>query len=119
ARPTRSDQTLMALKIEVDWAKDGYTSGADNVTDRVRSSQSVSVAYGRDQSTALAPITAGRGSVTLDNKSKDYSPRNTASPIYGYVKPARPVLMTRTVGATTYTIFRGHTDDQPINPDVG
>jgi hypothetical protein len=38
------------------------------------------------------------------------------------VKPARPVLVTRDVKVgtvtTTYTIFRGHTDDTPISPDL-
>jgi hypothetical protein len=28
------------------------------------------------------------------------------------------VQITRTVGATTYTLFAGHTDDSPLNPDL-
>jgi len=97
----------------------------------------MSVSYGRDQSTALAPTIAGRGSLVLDNRSRDYSPRNTASPIYGFMKPARPVRITRSLAGESggdtysdtysdsygdtsdiYTLFTGHTDDNPINPDI-
>jgi hypothetical protein len=87
----------------------------------------VTVSYGRDQSTALAPTVTGRGSFTLNNvwvdnrnhsKGRLLSPRNTQSPLYGKIKPARPVLITRDVGGVTYTLFVGHTDDQPVNPDL-
>jgi hypothetical protein len=33
------------------------------------------------------------------------------------MKPARPVKITRTISATDYCLFVGHTDDNPINPD--
>jgi hypothetical protein len=103
----------------VDWARDGFGTGLpDDVTDFVRPGHgAVSLEYGRDQSTALAPTVAGRGSMVLDNEDKRFSPRNTSSPIYGNIKPARPVQATRTIDATTYTLFTGHTDDNPINPD--
>lgn len=105
------------LVVAVDWDKNSnYTTVGDDVTDRVRGT--VQVQFGRDQDTSLTPMTTGRGSLNLDNSSRAYSPRNTSSPLFGKVKPARPVKITRTVGATTYTIFSGHTDDSPINPDV-
>jgi hypothetical protein len=105
------------LFVKVDWNKSGsFTDSQDDVTDRVRGS--VSASFGRDQVTALSPVVAGRGAFTLDNRSKAYSPRNAASPLFGNLKPNRPVLITRVVGGTTYTIFRGHTDDSPINPDL-
>lgn len=107
----------MAMFVGVDWSRDGtYTGPGDDVTLRAR--DGVSCSYGRDQSTALSPVIAGRGTLTLDNTSRAYSPRNTASPLYGQVKPARPVLITRTVFGTTYTLFTAHTDDSPINPDI-
>lgn len=110
----------MGVKVEVDWSKDGsYSAPGDNVTARIRPVTGAVVAeYGRDQTTALAPTVAGTAGVVLDNRSRDYSPRNTASPLYGKLRPARPVKITRTVGATTYAIFTGHTDDTPINPDI-
>lgn len=105
------------LLVAVDWNKNGsYVNVGDVVTDRVRGP--VEAQFGRDQSTNLTPIIAGRGSFSLDNRTRDYSPRNTGSPLTGNVKPARPVKITRTVLGTTYAIFSGHTDDSPINPDV-
>lgn len=105
------------LFVKVDWSNNGTLLDAgDDITDRVRGT--VSAAYGRDQVTALSPVIAGRGAFDLDNRSKNYSPRNTTSPLYPNVKPRRRVVVTRLVGATTYTIFYGHTDDSPINPDV-
>lgn len=107
----------MSLSVKIDWNKDGlFTEPGATVTSRVRST--VTAEYGRDQSTALAPTVSGRGSVTLDNRSKDYSPRYSLSPLYGLIKPARPVKITRTVGATTYVLGQFHTDDNPINPDI-
>lgn len=106
--------------VYVDWNKNGsFTDTYDDVTNDIRGS--ISVSYGRDSISALSPMIGGRGSFTLDNTSRRYSPRNTLSPLYGSLKPARPVLITRDVTVagvtTTYTIFRGHTDDSGISPD--
>jgi hypothetical protein len=108
------------LRVEIDWNKDSdYSDILENVTTRVRPGmQPISVSYGRDQSTALAPTVSGSGGFTLNNSDRVLSPRNTASPLYGNLKPARPVLITRTISATDYCLFNGHTDDNPINPDV-
>lgn len=90
----------------------------DDVTSLVLGREGVSLQYGRDQSTALAPTVSGRGSMTLNNRDRRFSPRNILSPLYGKVKPARPVRITREMAGTEYVIFQGHTDDSPINPDV-
>lgn len=133
----------MSFKVQVDWAKNGTFSetGIDNVTDLVRPKHGAMVVeYGRDQSTALAPTVAGRGSLVLTNRDRRFSPRNSSSPLYGLVKPARPVRIIRSfvtgVGPTPsetlfpsatlfpsgteniYILFVGHTDDNPINPDL-
>lgn len=129
----------MPFKVQVDWNKNGDFIGADDdVTDLVlRSRGTISAEYGRDQSTALAPTVSGRGQLVLDNSSRRFSPRNTGSPLYGLLKPARPVRLTRSItyelgtydddysniyftddsGTIEYVIFQGHTDDSPINPD--
>lgn len=128
------------IKVEIDWDKNGdYSGTGENVTARVRGRISpVNLSFGRDLSSAFAPSVAGRGGFVLDNRSRDYTSRNSASPLYGHIKPARPVLVTRNydaVGldgdaetdvesdvesgvAATFTLFNGHTDDQPLNPDV-
>src|SRR5215217_2591982 len=145
----------MTLKVEIDWTRTGFgtssvsgvyadeysdiygtSSYIGDVTTLVRTrSGAISLEYGRDQSTALAPTVAGRGSLVLENSDRALSPRNVASPFYGYLKPSRPVRITRTVGGdlalpfaldaeavlgeeVTYILFTGHTDDNPINPDV-
>lgn len=109
----------MTFRVRVDWDKTGdFTTVGDDVTPVVRREDRVSLRYGRDQDTAVAPIATGQGSLTLSNRDKRFSPRNTASPLYGKVRPGRPIDITRTVGATTYSLFRGLTDDSPVNPDL-
>lgn len=108
-------------RLRIDWDKNGnFTSAGDDVTDHVRGP--VVVSYGRDQGSATEPTTAGRGSIKLDNNApgavRRYSPGNASSTLAGKLKPGRPVLFERTVLGTTYTIFRGQTDDQPLNPDI-
>lgn len=124
----------MTFQVVVDWGggtaygSSLYGSGVyggvasdllDDVTSRVRRAQGrITAEYGRDQSTALAPTVSGRGSFILDNSDRRFSPRNTASPLYGSIRPARPVHITRTVAGVEYVVFDGHTDDSPINPDI-
>src|SRR5215207_3491868 len=107
------------VTVEIDWDRSGdYLAETDDVTGQVRArSNPLSVEYGRDQTTALSPTVAGRGTVVLDNSDRRFSPRNTASPLYGLLKPARPVRITRTIGTSVFGLFDGHTDNQPINPD--
>lgn len=125
-----SNQRWTGVAIEILGLASVTTDLIDNVTGLVARQNGVSLEYGRDQSTALAPTVSGRGSLTLNNQDRRFSPRNTASPLYGYLKPARPVRITRTLSSFTYadiysdfytdayTLFFGHTDDSPINPDV-
>ena len=109
----------MTFSVTIDWNKDGtWNDTGEDVTSRVMAGPGVSLEYGRDQSTALAPMVAGRGSFTLNNASGDYNPLNASSPIFGLIKPARPVQIIRTVSATPYTLFEGHTDDTPLNPEL-
>ncbi len=109
----------MTLFVGIDWAKDGtYTGPYDDVTARARGGRagSVRVSYGRAMATDLA--VSGSGSLVLNNSDRVLSPRNTSSPLYGKIRPARPVLVQRTIGATTYTIFRGRTDHSALQPDL-
>lgn len=106
----------MTFTVLVDWSRNGtFADSGDDVTTVVRGG--ISASYGRDQATALSPVVAGRGSFTLDNSTRTYSPRNASSALFGLVKPSRPVLVQRTISGTTYTVFRGHTDDSPLDPD--
>ena len=87
------------ITIEIDWNKDGdysdtysnvYSSAEEDTTSRVMASFGVSVEDGLDQSTALAPMVAGRGGFTLNNASGDYNPLNTSSPGARILMPALP-----------------------------
>jgi hypothetical protein len=107
-------------KVAVDWDRNGnFTTAGDDITALVKggSAGSLEVSYGRDQNMALAPVASGRGSLTLDNSDRRFSPRNPYSPLYGKVLPARPVKITRTVGGVEYVVGVFHTDDTPIDPD--
>src|SRR4249920_571046 len=109
----------MAISVGIDWDRDGdYLETGEYVTSRVMERNGVSLEYGRVQSTALAPMVAGRGGFTLNNHSGDYNPLNASSPIFGLIKPALPVQIIRTVSAVDYTLFEGHTDDTPLNPSL-
>src|SRR4249920_1122712 len=109
----------MSITVKIDWDKNGsYADTGEDVTSRVMERTGVTLEYGRDQSTALAPMVAGRGGFTLNNASGDYNPLNASSPIFGLILPARPVQIIRTVSATPYTLFEGHTDDTPLNPSL-
>lgn len=109
----------MTLFVGIDWGKDGAWTGVqEDVTARTKGGRagSITCSYGRPN--AVTPVTSGDGALVLGNEDRVLSPRNTSSPIYGSIKPARPVLIQRTIGATTFTLFRGHTSSSPLNPDV-
>jgi hypothetical protein len=106
------------IKVEVDWNRDGdFTGTNENVTRYIRRSEPISLSYGRDPGTTGSVVVQGQGGVVLNNSDRRFSSRNTASPLYGLIKPARPVRVTRNIGGSTYTLFRGHTDETPLNPD--
>lgn len=108
--------TAATWKIYTDWNGDGdFTTWRDNITGRILDDRTVvSTSYGRDQGRALSPPRIGEAAWELNNDSQDYSPENTASPLYGLVKPARPVKIEATLLSTTYTTFSGTTDDYDI-----
>lgn len=109
------------IHVYVDWSKNGtFADTYDDVTSYVRGS--IGVTFGRDQQSSMYPMVSGRGTITLNNTSRIFSPRNASGPLFGKLKPNRPVKITRdvTVGGvtTTYTLFWGHTDNSPIDPDI-
>lgn len=108
--------------VYIDWDADGSvlagspTSGED-VTTRVlnvRTPQRFS--YGRDTARALSAVKAGTVAIELNNVSRDYSPDNTGSPLYGDLSTGRPVLIRATHSAVTYDLLYGFIDDYDIDP---
>jgi len=105
--------------LRIDWNNDGdYSDTGENVTSRVLADSTLTVEYGRDQARALSPMASGRMAFELNNRSRDYSPENTASPLAGNVLPARRVRWQRTLSAVTYTMFQGFLDDFDVLPDL-
>lgn len=107
------------IRVYIDWNRDGtFTGTYDQITVDTRGNTGISLEYGRDQTTALSPVVGGQGGLVIDNSSRRYSPRNASSPLFGLLKPARPVRIEREVLGVTYVLFSGHTDTAPINPNI-
>lgn len=110
--------TEPAYGVLIDWNNDAdFTDPGDDVTERVLARGNLTVAYGRDQIRALSPPAPGRAAFELNNQSRDYSPDNEDSPLFGLIEPGRPVWARTVLAATTYTLFRGHLDDFEIKPE--
>lgn len=106
-------------EVHVDWNADSdYSDASEDVTGRALDGRTaVTMRYGRDQSRALSPISPGEAGFELDNSDRRLSPENTASPLYGNVRPGRPVRIRATYSGSTYTLFTGHLDDFDLAPD--
>ncbi len=103
--------------LKISWRGDStFALEGDDVLSLGRVKPDLTISYGRDQARALSPIAAGTIAFRLNNISQDYSPENTASPLAGFLDPARPLVAGATAGSTSYTLFQGHTDDFKVNP---
>ena len=107
-------------RLLIDWLANGFADTAvDDVTRRILDQrQPLTVRYGRDQARQLSPTAPGEAAFMLDNRSRDYSPENTASPLAGFVAPGRPVKLEATVGATATALYAGFLDDFEIKPGL-
>lgn len=111
--------TFPEYSVQIDWNNDGdWTDGNEDVTEDVAAVAGVAIQYGRDAAKTLSPTAGGTAGMELDNVSEKYTPANEASPLYGLLLPGRPVRMQVTIGPSTYSLFYGHTDDSPLDPDI-
>ncbi|MFJ9848569.1 carbohydrate binding domain-containing protein [Streptomyces sp. NPDC101150] len=93
------------------------TSAGEDVSGRVLGLRTpLSFSYGRDQARSLSAIKPGEIQFELNNMSKDYSPDYSSSPLYGKVRPGRPVLVRATHNGHAYDLFRGYLDDFTLDP---
>lgn len=105
--------TKAAIAVSVDWNGDGdWSDTGETVTTRVLHNPGIVVERGRDQIRALAPPMAGQCNFSLNNQSKDYSPENASSPLYGNLIPGRAIKIT----ANGSDLWRGYVDDLPQQP---
>lgn len=111
--------------VYIDWDNDGsvlsgsYESGED-VSARVLGVRTaLNWSYGRDVARSLSACKPGQVTIQLNNVSKDYSPDNASSPLYGNLGPGKPVLIKAVHSAVTYNLFWGFIDDYSIDPTPG
>lgn len=105
--------------VYVDWNNDGdFSDTGEDVSARTLERTTLTIRYGRDQARALAPISPGEAELELDNRSRDYSPENSSSPLVDNVLPGRPVYVKATLSAVDYPMFRGHLDDYNVMPNI-
>lgn len=88
----------------------------ENVTSRTLDRGSIKVQYGRDQARALSPIAPGQGALEIDNESKDYSPDNVSSPLYGSLLPGRRISVYAFHNQVAYNILRANLEEYEIDP---
>jgi hypothetical protein len=106
-------------EFKVDWNADGdYDDTGEDITTRVLTRSPTTISYGRDQARALSPIGPGEAELELDNRTRDYSPENTSSPLNGLVLPGRPMRIRAGFGGVTYDLFAGILDDFHVLPDL-
>jgi carbohydrate binding protein with CBM4/9 domain len=111
ATPTNGDAVYMD---EVMVVMDG-----EDVTARVLGLRTpLSFQYGRDTARSLSEIQPGETGMTLNNDSRDYSPDNTGSPLYGLVRPGRTCVVRATYNGKAHTLFNGFIDDFVLVPDA-
>src|SRR5581483_5915100 len=85
------------FKLKVAWdGTEQFTGTGADVSDRLVDRDEIEFSRGKDQQRIFAPPMAGLMSAEIDNRSKDYSPGNTGSPLYGKVVPGRKVQLSTT-----------------------
>jgi hypothetical protein len=112
--------SIATYRLDVAWGDSPtYADTGDNVTARVLPDRGLTCERGKDQIRSLAPPMAGRLDASLDNRSKDYSPENGASPLAGKLVPGHKVRLRATFASVTYDLFTGTLDDLPQHPELG
>src|SRR3990172_7639164 len=67
--------------------------------------KSFRIARGRDDN--LDPMRAGEATITLNDPTGKFNPKNASSVLTGQLLPMRPVRIRATLSGTTYGLFRG------------
>lgn len=69
-----------------------------------------SFSFSRGKQRELDRFQAGRGSVVLKNKTRQYDPNNAAGDHYGDIKPQRRIRLTAEYDGDTYPLIEGYID---------
>lgn len=92
------------------------TGPGENVTSRTLDRASIKLQYGRDQARSLSPIAPGQGALEIDNESKDYSPDNSSSPLFGNLVPGRSLRIHATHNSVNYSLLNAYLEDYQVDP---
>jgi len=105
---------MTTLSIELDTDRDGtFDAAIDNITQYV-----VDLKTSSGFSSELAHTAdIGQLFLTVNNADRRFSTDYAAGPLYNELLPYLPIRVRATVGATTYTLFRGYVKD--IEPEAG
>lgn len=87
------------------------------------SDQTTQIAIRRGRDLFTDTYNAGQATVKILDPNGDFNPQNTASPLYGYVKPLRKIQITATYSGITYYLFSGYTSEYrytyPTGQEIG
>lgn len=75
------------------------------------SSRTTNIAIRRGRNLLQDTYDAGQATVKILDPDGDFNPQNTASPIYGYLQPARKLRISADYNGSTYYLFSGYTAD--------
>lgn len=101
--PTASTLARGVIDVWISFDGDPFDAPTwTRVTDDIEPAQRWEIDRGR--SNELEAPRAGTFAFTLRSINRRYDPTYTAGPFYGRLKPRRPVLVTATVGAVTYSL---------------
>lgn len=98
---------VAVYEVCVDWNNDGdFSDALEDI-----SSEFKTLSYSRGRDSDLDKAAVGMCSIVVKDTTGKYVTENTASPLYGYLLPARPVRVRGTFGGNTYELFNGFLDD--------
>jgi hypothetical protein len=106
--------TIRGYRVAFDWSRTGqFTGTLEDVTtpgSGILANDDLVVSWGRQDARGTQDATAGQFDLALNNHGRQFSPENTASPIYGDVLPGTRVQFQVTVNDATTTLFDGPMD---------
>lgn len=92
---------------------------SDNMTDMVLDNRTpLKITRGRDSIRSSTAITPGELTMEVLNTSRDYSPNNPDSPIFGSLTPGKEINVSAEFGGRGYRLFRGYLYDYEILPVI-
>jgi hypothetical protein len=96
---------VLIWKISVDWDDDGVEDTIDDITAYVKE---WSTERGRD--TQLSDTVVGTAEIIVSNIDKRFTPKNSGSPLYGYLKSGKKVTITAQLPGVSCPRYAGYID---------